>query len=126
MNTPEYKFPTTFHLPWTQSSTSDDKILTNQELIEYFIPMEDCYASLKMDGENTTIGRGYSHARSLDSKDHWSRHHIKQLAALLYRDIPDGWRICGENMLALHSIPYHDLESFFYVFAIWDETNTRL
>lgn len=126
MDTPEYKYFSTFHLPWTQAATKDDKIFTVKQIKDYFYPMEDAYASIKLDGENTTIGRGFSHARSLDSKDHWSRHHIKQLAASLYKDIEPGWRICGENMLATHSIEYKNLESFFYVFSVWDETNTRL
>lgn len=126
MDTPAFKYFSTFHLPWTQAATKDDKIFTVKQLETYFFPMKDAYASIKMDGENTTIGRGFSHARSLDSKDHWSRHHIKQLAAVLYKDIEPGWRICGENMLAIHSIEYKNLESFFYVFSVWDETNTRL
>jgi len=125
-DTPEHKYFKTFHLPISMAHTSDDKILTQKEVEKYFYPMEDAYASIKLDGENTTIGRGYSHARSLDSKDHWSRHHIKQLAATLYRDIEPGWRICGENMLATHSIHYDNLESFFAVFSVWDNTNTRL
>ena len=123
---PEHKYFKTYHFPWTQASTKDDKILTLKEVERDFYPMEDAYASIKYDGECTTIGRGYSHARSLDSKDHWSRKHIKQLSDVLHKDIEPGWRICGENMLATHSIRYTNLESFFYVFSVWDETNTRL
>jgi hypothetical protein len=126
MDQAEFKYPKTWHFPWTMASTSDDKILSERETREYFEPMRDCFTSLKKDGENTTIGKGFSHARSLTSVDHWSRHHIKQLAANLYKDIEPGWRICGENLLALHSIPYHDLDSFFYVFSIWNEKNERL
>jgi hypothetical protein len=126
MDIPEHKYFSTFHLPWTQAATKDDKILTRLQVEKWFYPMEDAYASVKMDGENTTIGRGFSHARSLDSKDHWSRHHIKQLAASLYKDIEPGWRICGENMIATHSIEYKNLESFFYVFSVWNELNARL
>jgi hypothetical protein len=126
MDTPEHKYFRTYHLPHSMATTSDDKILSQSEVESYFCPMVDAYASIKYDGECTTIGRGYSHARSLDSKDHWSRHHIKHLAASLYQDIEPGWRICGENMLATHSIRYTDLESFFYVFSVWDNTNTRL
>lgn len=120
------KYGRTYHLPWTQSSTSDDKILTKQEINDHFAHMNDCFVSEKRDGENTTIGRGYSHARSIDSKDHWSRHHIKQLAANLYSEIPDGWRICGENLIATHSLEYSNLDSFFEVFSIWNEHNVRL
>lgn len=126
MDHQKHKYFKTYHLPWTQSSTSDDKILTKKDITKDFYNLEDVYASIKYDGECTTIGRGYSHARSIDSKDHWSRKHIKQLAIDLYKDIEPGWRICGENMLATHSIKYNELESFFYVFSVWDDTNTRL
>jgi len=126
MDTPTHKYFKTHHLPWTLASTADDKILSHAELAQYFLGMDDAYVSIKLDGENTTIGRGYSHARSLDSKGHWSRDHIKQLAATLINDIPPGWRVCGENMLATHSIEYTNLESFFYVFSVWDEHNVRL
>lgn len=124
------KYFKTFHFPWTMSSTADDKILTDAEVKRDFYPMQDAVASIKMDGENTTIGREkdgvYSHARSIDSKSHWSRNHIKQLADRIALDIPLGWRICGENMMAVHSIKYTDLESYFYVFSIWDENNLCL
>lgn len=120
------KYARTYHLPWSFSETPDDKRFTEAEIKQYFYPLEDVYVSTKMDGENTTIGKGYSHARSLDSKNHWSREHIKALAARLYNDIPEGWRICGENMMAKHSIKYKNLESYFYVFSIWDENNMKL
>jgi hypothetical protein len=126
MDKPTTKYFRTFHLPWSQGATDDDKILSAKEIAEHFLPMDDAYVSMKMDGENTTIGKGYSHARSLDSKHHWSRDHIKALAAQLYNDIPSGWRICGENMMAKHSIKYDELESFFLVFSIWDEHNVKL
>ena len=118
------KYPRTYHLPWTESATADDKILTPDQVVSYFSGRDVC-VSLKMDGENTTIGKNYSHARSVDSGDHWSRHHIKQLAAKLAVDIPEGWRICGENLMATHSIEYKNLSSYFYVFAILDGS-TRL
>jgi hypothetical protein len=41
-------------------------------------------------------------------------------------DIPEGWRICGENLYAKHSIEYSELSHYFQVFSIWDETNTCL
>jgi hypothetical protein len=126
MDKPTTKYFRTYHLPWTLAATEDDKILTHDELVEHFYPMADAYISLKRDGENTTIGKGYSHARSLDSKHHWSRDHIKALAAQLYNDIPTGWRICGENLIATHSITYGNLDSFFEVFSVWDEHNNKL
>lgn len=123
---PTHKYFKTYHLPFTRSSTSDDKILTPKQVQEYFYPMNEVFVSIKRDGECTTIGRGFSHARSLDSKSHWSRNHIKELEAKLFKDIEPGWRICGENLLAVHSIRYDDLISFFEVFSVWNNKNEKL
>ncbi|MFD0631847.1 RNA ligase family protein [Catenulispora yoronensis] len=74
----------------------------------------------KMDGENTTLYRDGLHARSLDSAHHPSRTWIKALHGRIAAHIPEGWRICGENLFARHSIPYSDLDSYFYGFSVWD------
>ena len=34
--------------------------------------------------------------------------------------IPAGWRVCGENLYARHSLAYEDLDSWFYGFSVWD------
>jgi hypothetical protein len=41
-------------------------------------------------------------------------------------NIPDGWRICGENLYAKHSIGYDSLDSYFEVFSIWNDNNECL
>lgn len=75
----------------------------------------------KMDGENTTMYRDHIHARSPDSKDHPSRHYVKGLWGNIRSDIPQGFRICGENCYAKHSIAYHNLSDYFLVFSIWND-----
>ena len=77
----------------------------------------------KLDGENTTLYRDYIHARSLDSRHHPSRAWVKALQASIGHDIPPGWRICGENLYARHSIAYENSSSYFYLFSIWDRDN---
>jgi hypothetical protein len=113
------KYPRTKHLPWSPGATSDDKILKDTSCFndKYVVITE------KMDGENSTLTRDYYHARSLDSKDHPSRSWIKQFHASIKNEIPEGWRICGENLYAKHSIGYDNLKSYFYCFSIWDENN---
>lgn len=119
MKSERIKYPRTKHLPWSLGRTKDDKVLKN---VDCFIG-KTVIASEKMDGENSTIARDYSHARSLDSNHHESRSFLKGLHGSIKHDIPEGWRICGENMFAQHSIRYEGLKSCFYVFSIWDETN---
>ncbi len=116
------KYPRTFHVPWSRSRTDDDKILRTMNHFEG----KEVVVTEKLDGENTTLYRDHIHARSLDSKDHESRHWVKMLHGAISFQIPEGWRICGENVYAMHSIYYNELTSYFYVFSIWNEKNKCL
>jgi ATP-dependent RNA circularization protein (DNA/RNA ligase family) len=116
------KYPRTFHLPWSLSLTCDDKRLKDVSCFEG----KEVIVTEKMDGENTSMYRDGIHARSLDGRDHVSRSWVKQLQASIAREIPDGWRICGENLFAKHSLGYDSLRSYFYVFSIWNEKNECL
>jgi hypothetical protein len=70
---------------------------------------------------------GYVHARSIDSRGGVDRDWVKSfLTNEVCFNMPEGWRICGENLWARHSIGYEDLESFFMGFSIWDESNRCL
>ena len=109
-------------MPWSLGSTSDDKFLKSTSCFEG----KDIVVTLKMDGENSNLYRDHYHARSLDSKDHESRSWIKQFHAGIKNDIPEGFRICGENLYAKHSIGYDNLKSYFYCFSIWDADNNCL
>lgn len=80
----------------------------------------------KMDGENTTLYRDGLHARSLDSRHHPSRNWVKQRHGEIAYLIPDGWRICGENLYAKHSIFYNTLPGYFLMFSIWNAENACL
>lgn len=111
-----YKYPRTYHHPKSLCITSDDKKLSDMNHFENKIVV----ISKKMDGENSTLYNDHYHARSLDSKDHSSRHWLKAFHASIKYLIPDGFRICGENMFQKHSIHYTDLESYFYGFSVWD------
>lgn len=111
------KYPRTFHLPWSEGATDDDKTLSS---VDHFSGVE-VVVTEKMDGENTTIyPDGHVHARSIDSGNHPSRNWVKSLAGRIAHQIPEGWRICGENLYAKHSIEYRDLSSYFLVFSIWE------
>jgi hypothetical protein len=111
-----YKYPRTYHFLWSPGTTSDDRFLRS---IDQFLGKE-IVATEKMDGENTTMYPDHIHARSLDSNHHPSRTAIKQLHGQIKHNIPEGFRICGENMYAKHSIFYDKLPSYFLVFSIWN------
>jgi RNA ligase len=112
-----YKYPRTPHLPFSPGATNDDRILQN---IDHFLG-EEVVVTVKMDGENTSIYRDHIHARSLDSANHISRNWLKNRAAEWQVELQPGWRICGENLYARHSIEYNHLKSFFYMFSMWND-----
>lgn len=122
MSLQRYKYPRTPHLSFSPGVGRDDlKFDSNQIFINRHVIVTE-----KLDGENTTLYPNYIHARSLDSRHHPSRTWVKALQASISNDIPPGWRICGENVYAQHSIFYHQLKSYFYVFSIWNEENQCL
>ncbi|MGW9375793.1 RNA ligase family protein [Streptomyces xanthophaeus] len=109
-------YPRTPHLPWSPGAASDDVRadgfagLAGREVV----------VTEKLDGENTTLYRDGLHARSLDSAHHPSRAWVKGLQGRIGTGIPEGRRVCGENLYARHSLPYGELDSWFYGFSVWD------
>ncbi len=123
------KYGRTYHLPISPGATSDDKVMTGLD----GLMVGDLVISEKMDGENTTIHQGGSHARSPDSRYHPSRDWLKAFAAGISPQLADGERIVGENLYARHAIVYDALPSYFLGFAwimdgqvqSWDGTLAR-
>ena len=110
------KFPRTYHFSFSETITSDDKIIADCSGFEG----EEVVISEKKDGENTTLyANGESHARSLDSPTNLTRNWVKSFhQQFAYLMLPNE-RVCGENLWAQHSIPYDNLESYFYGFSVW-------
>ncbi|MFF4444037.1 RNA ligase family protein [Streptomyces sp. NPDC001502] len=109
-------YPRTPHLPWSPGAAADDvRALGLAGLAGHEVVVTE-----KLDGENTTLYADGLHARSLDSAHHPSRAWVKGLQGRIGPGIPAGWRVCGENLYARHSIPYEDLDSWFYGFSVWD------
>jgi hypothetical protein len=116
------KYPRTHHLPWSDGVNDDDRVI---ESLLAFVGNR-VVVTEKMDGENTTLYRDYTHARSIDGRNHPSRSWVKQFWSRISADIPEGWRVCGENLYARHSIHYIELPTYFMGFSIWDERNVCL
>lgn len=116
------KYPRTPHLPWSMGRTNDDKVLKDTAHLNNV----EVIATLKMDGENTTLYRDGMHARSTDSLSREWQTWVRGFHATLKADIPEGWRVCGENLFAVHSIEYRDLPSYFLGFSIWNENSICL
>lgn len=113
-----YKYPRTYHAFDSEKSSDDDKRHENDDHFHG----QDVIVTIKMDGENTTIYNDYIHARSLDSRiDSEDRRWVDAFRkSKIEGNIPESYRICGENLFYRHTCVYNDLESMFYAFSIWD------
>lgn len=116
------KYPRTHHVLWSEGVNSDDRVIDSIAAFEG----RRVIVTEKMDGENFTGYRNYTHARSVDGRSHPSRDWVKQFWSGFSGDIPEGWRICGENLFAKHSIHYTDLTTYFMGFSVWNERNVCL
>lgn len=122
---PLTKYPSTWHLPWSENyKDTTDRVLDNADHFEG----KHVIITEKMDGENTTMYgvTGKCHARSLDSAYHESRSDVRRVAGEVAYQIPPGYRVCGENMFAKHSIHYKNLDALFLVFSVWSDDNRCL
>jgi hypothetical protein len=120
------KFPKISHLPWSEGvDERTDRVFSQEDVVQNFQGRE-VVVTEKMDGENTSMYGDYIHTRSLNSRNHPSRNWVKNLHAGIAHEIPGGWRVCGENVYARHSIHYRGLPSFFLVFAIYNGKNECL
>ncbi len=123
MTMKKIKYPRTYHLPWSDGLTGDDRIIDS---LDKFID-KDVVVTIKYDGESFTGYKdGYIHARSLDTDIDYSRTFVKNLWNSICYNLPDGYRVCAENLTYMHSIFYKNLESYLLVHSIWDENNICL
>ncbi len=113
MNSPKYN--RTFHLPWSEGCSSDDKKATSvSSLINSEIIITE-----KLDGSNCCLERDNCFARThAGPPTHPSFDVIKAKHARTKHLIPEGYQFFGENLFAQHSIHYNKLPAFFMLFAI--------
>lgn len=117
------KYPRTYHAPWSEGLTADDRKHPGMEVFHG----RRVIVTEKMDGENTTgYADGYIHARSIDGRHHPSRDLVKSFWAGVAGELPADWRVTGENVFARHSIAYEALPHYFLGINIWDERNVCL
>ena len=102
--------------------TNDDRVIKDLSLLTG----SRVVITEKMDGENTTIYRDNIHARGGGYSSHPSRSWMRGFHAQIKFLIPDGWRVCGENLYAKHSIHYQNLPHYFLAFSVWDQDNICL
>lgn len=108
------KYGRTYHFPFSEGATNDDKIQKNwHRILDNDIVMTE-----KLDGENTCLKTSGIYARShaAPTKNPWSVNMLPIWNRI--KDSLGDLNIFGENLYGVHSIEYKNLKDFFYVFAI--------
>ena len=108
------KYGRTYHLPFSEGVTSDDKVLKDwEDILNGPIVITE-----KLDGENSCLKSTGCYARSHGSptRNPWARN-MWVLWERLQHDLGD-LEVFGENLYGIHSIEYNPLLYHFHVFAI--------
>lgn len=120
MKPEKVKYPRTFHLPYSLTVSADDKRLPSDEHLQGM----DIVMTEKMDGENTNIySDGDIHARSIDGNHTPWQSWLRRDAPRWTSNLPEKWKVCGENLYARHSIEYtfKRASQYFQAFSIWNQ-----
>lgn len=122
------KYGRTYHYPFSPGTTSDDRI--NSNYWEQVSSIPHIIHTEKLDGENNCISKYGVFARShvAPTVSPWTAS-LREKWQLLKHDLGN-YELFGENLYAIHSIAYKNIEQHYYVFAIreldhwlsWEET----
>lgn len=120
------KYPKTPHLPFSPGVQPDDIVCSNLNPSHPLLTQEVVITE-KLDGGNCSLLQSKVYARTTASEaTHPSFGVIKELAAGISVLLPADIQVFGENMFAVHSIEYDDLDAFFYVFGALDQSGIIL
>lgn len=112
------KYCRSLHAQISLGTTSDDRFMPNG-YIKAFAEMPAGHVMTeKIDGENNAFTKQALFARShtAPTVSPWTKP-LRERWGLIKNDLGD-LQIFGEGMYGIHSIMYHNLESFYYVFGI--------
>lgn len=122
------KYGRTYHYPFSPGTTSDDRI--QHDYWEYLRQIPSLVHTEKLDGENNCLSRSGVFARShaAPTTSAWTES-IRRFWQSIRNDL-GSLEIFLENLYAVHSIEYRNLDHHFYVFAVrehdqwlsWEET----
>ncbi len=122
------KYGRTYHFNFSPGTTSDDRIA--HHYWDDLKNIDQLVITEKLDGENNCLSEhgvfARSHAATTESR--WTQDIRQRWQAMKY-DLKGGVQIFLENMYAIHSIEYRNLDHHYYVFAVrengrcmgWDE-----
>lgn len=123
------KYGRTYHFPFSPGTTSDDRF--NHTYWEDILKFQTLLFTEKLDGENNCLSsRGvFARSHAAPTTSPWTNQ-LRERWQLIKNDLGD-LELFGENLYAIHSIEYKNIEDYFFVFAArikdvwlaWDEVD---
>ena len=118
------KYPRTYHLPFSPEVHSDDKLCDVSDLYRIIDEQVEVVITEKLDGgacclkaHAGVMARSHGQETSCSSFNYIKNvHYYPNMQDIIEQNL----MICGENMFAIHSIEYTNLQDYFYVFNIVD------
>ena len=112
------KYCRSLHAPISLGTTSDDRFMPPGYLGAFARMSNGHVLTEKLDGENNLFSRHGLFARSHTAAtvSPWTKP-LRERWELIKNDLGD-LEIFGEGMHGIHSIKYHNLESYYYVFGV--------
>jgi len=120
------KYGRTYHIKFSPEIHSDDKTISAKDCED--ILRDEVVITYKMDGGNCGIKTlegvfARSHSQVTDCP---TFNYIKNVHYYSKLDVLNPkYHYFGENMFAIHSIIYHKLTDYFYIFNIFDTENNE-
>ena len=125
------KYGRTYHYDFSPGTTSDDRI--NKGWWDDMTSIKEIIQTEKLDGENTCMnGIGiFARSHAAPTRHPWADY-LKGKFSMIQNDLKENEiELFGENLYAIHSIIYPDLEDHFFLFAVrckdmwlsWEEVN---
>lgn len=112
------------HFPFSPGTTSDDKIMTEEQL-DLLIGPKLIFTE-KLDGSNVCLTNKAVYSRShAGPPAHKSFNNLKARHAIWKNQIPEGISIFGEWCYAVHSIRYSILQNHFNVIGVRDDVSGK-
>jgi len=112
------KYGRTMHYDFSPGTTSDDRI--NKDWYSNILSIDEILDLEKLDGENQCLnGIGvFARSHAAPTRHPWSNH-FKEKYSTIKNDLKENnIELFGENMYAMHSIIYPELDSHFYIFGV--------
>ncbi len=122
------KYGRTYHYPFSPGTSSDDRIA--HDYWEHLQRIPNIIHTEKLDGENNCLSKYGVFARShaAPTVSPWTES-LRRLWQMVKYDLGE-LEIFGENLYAIHSLEYRNLQHHYYVFGVrennlwlsWEET----